>query len=89
MWRALQKWVCSARALVCIMCQPLTSPFPQHFPLSFPAGDVADERSFYRLPNPVYNSLKLHARGEEQRSQRLHDKKERATHVRQEGWQCS
>lgn len=66
----------------CAFCVSLQFPHPQHFPLSFPAGDVADERSFYRLPNPVYNSLKLHARAEEQRSQRLHDKKEHATHVR-------
>ena len=58
---------------------------PQHFPLSFPAGDVADERRFYRVPNPVYNSLKLHALKEEQRSQRLHDKKEHATHVQSGG----
>jgi RIO kinase 3 len=50
------------------------------FPVTFPAGDVADERSYYRLSNPVYNSLKLHAKTEQHRAERLHEKKEHSTH---------
>ena len=52
----------------------------RQFPVGFQAGDVADERSFYRLSNPVYNSLKAHAESEEHKSKRLHEKKEHSTH---------
>lgn len=47
------------------------------FPPEFETGDA---RSIdMRIPNKVYNELKLHSMAEERRANRLHDKQERAT----------
>ena len=37
----------------------------EKFPPDFPAGDMNDETQDYRLPNAVFNTLKLHSHKEE------------------------
>ena len=37
----------------------------EKFPPAFPAGDMNDETQDYRLPNAVFNTLKLHSQKEE------------------------
>ena len=37
----------------------------EKFPPAFPAGDLNDETQDYRLPNAVFNTLKLHSQKEE------------------------
>ena len=37
----------------------------EKFPPAFPAGDMNDESQDYRLPNSVFNTLKLHSQKEE------------------------
>ena len=37
----------------------------EKFPPDFPAGDMTDESLDYRLPNAVFNTLKLHSQKEE------------------------
>ena len=37
----------------------------EKFPPDFPAGDMNDETQDYRLPNAVFNTLKLHSQKEE------------------------
>jgi len=46
------------------------------FPPEFDTGDVLNDM---KLPNRVYNQLKLHSHAEEKRMNRLHDKVEKAT----------
>ena len=42
----------------------------EKFPPDFPAGDMNDETQDYRLPNAVFNTLKLHSHKEEKHVRR-------------------
>ena len=48
------------------------------FPPEFETGDGAD----MRLPNHVFNQLKVHSKVDNKRGHRVHEKKEHATAVR-------
>lgn len=43
----------------------------EKFPPAFPAGDMNDETQDYRLPNAVFNTLKLHSQKEEKYVSRI------------------
>lgn len=45
----------------------------EKFPPDFPAGDMNDESQDYRLPNAVFNTLKLHSLKEEKHVRSLGD----------------
>ena len=47
----------------------------------FAAGDVSSKGLDIRLPNHVFNALKMHSKKEEKYNNKIHDRKERATHV--------
>jgi len=47
------------------------------FPPEFETGDGAD----MRLPNHVFNQLKVHSKVDNKRGHRVHEKKEHATAV--------
>lgn len=49
----------------------------EQFPSNFQSGDVNED---IRLPNHVYNKLKIHSMKEEQSNMRLHEKQEHSTH---------
>ena len=50
--------------------------------MSFNSGDVGGKD--IRLPNHVYNKLKVHSVKEERNGMRVHDKNEHSTHVSEE-----
>jgi len=50
----------------------------EQFPLNFASGDVGNKD--IRLPNHVYNKLKLHSKKEERHTMKLHEKQEHSTH---------
>lgn len=52
----------------------------EKFPLNFPCGDVS--KKDIRLPNHVYNRLKVHSKKEERNEMRVHEKQEHSTHER-------
>lgn len=51
------------------------------FPPNFATGDVSSKDLDIKLPNHVYNVLKLHSKKEEKHSHKILEKKEHSTHV--------
>ena len=55
-------------------------PIKFQFPPEFDTGDAHKVKM--RLPNHVYNKLKIHSMKENKRANKLHEKKEHSTAVR-------
>lgn len=55
------------------------------FPPEIETGNVRNEM---KVPNRVFNQLKLHSYAEEKRMNRIHDKSEQATTVRRQTKIC-
>lgn len=63
-----------------IVCGRKNTKNIENFPPMFAAGDVSSKGLDIRLPNHVFNALKMHSKKEEKYNNKIHDRKERATH---------
>eukprot|EP00795_Rhopilema_esculentum_P008544 gene8544-14545_t len=63
-----------------IVCGRKNAKHVENFPPNFASGDVASKDLDIKLPNHVYNTLKLHSMKEEKHSHKVTEKKEHSTH---------
>jgi len=63
-----------------IVCGRRNTKHVENFPPEFATGDVASKYLDVKLPNHVYNTLKLHSMKEEKHSHKITEKKEHSTH---------